>query len=111
MKNTVIATALIATFAGAVTVSAASSQSANPTTAVPVTWMPVGDVVAKLEAQGYEVLEIDREDGRYYEVEMRDANGFEVEAYVDAVTGTPLARGAGLDDDRDDDEHGESIDD
>ena len=61
--------------------------------------MPVSDVAAKLEALGYQVLEIEREDGRYYEVEMRDANGLKVEAYLNATTGEPLQMMSDMDDD------------
>ncbi|HRY23894.1 MAG: PepSY domain-containing protein [Geminicoccaceae bacterium] len=49
-------------------------------------WMTEDALRAKLQGMGYEVREIDRE-GNCYEVEGRDANGFEVEAYVDPVSG------------------------
>ena len=98
MNNTFLATTLIAFATTAFAVNAATDnvQPASPAT---IAWMPVGEVVAKMEAQGYQVLEIEREDGRYYEVEMRDANGFEVEAYLDATTGEPLRQISDMDDD------------
>ncbi len=49
-------------------------------------WMSEDALRAKLEGMGYEVREIDREHN-CYEVEGRDANGFEVEAYIDPVSG------------------------
>jgi len=98
MKKTLLATILIATTAVGFAVNAATDVS-NPAASAPVTWMPVADVVAKLESQGYQVLEIEREDGRYYEVEMRDANGLKVEAYLDARTGEPLSKKYDTDDD------------
>ncbi|MBM1558583.1 PepSY domain-containing protein [Sulfitobacter mediterraneus] len=100
MKKILLATTLIAVTATAFAVNAATDtvQPASPTNIV---WMPVGEIVAKMEAQGYQVLEIEREDGRFYEVEMRDANGFEVEAYLDATTGEPLRQMSDMDDDDD----------
>lgn len=100
MKKTLLATTLIAATVGGIAVNAATDgvQTSPP---APVTWMPVSDVAAKLEAQGYQVLEIEREDGRYYEVEMRDANGLIVEAYLNATTGEPLQMMSDMDDDDD----------
>lgn len=57
--------------------------------AAPVTWMPIGELAAKLETQGYTVREIERDDG-VYEVEATDANGQRVEAYLDPATGEPI---------------------
>ncbi|KCV81115.1 putative signal peptide protein [Actibacterium atlanticum] len=89
MKKTLLATTLIAATAVGFAVNAATDgvQTALP---APVTWMPVSDLAAKLEAQGYQVLEIEREDGRYYEVEMIDGGGLKVEAYLDATNGEPI---------------------
>ena len=89
MKKTILAATLVTFGLGAAAVTAAVAQSADAPSAPAVTWMPMDDVIAKLEAQGYVVTEIERE-GTYYEVEMRDANGFEVEAYLDAVSGEPV---------------------
>ena len=85
MKKTLLTAALIAT-AGAFAVGAATGQDAGTAPAATLAPMPMSDVIAKLAAQGYEVIEIER-DGAFYEVEMRDAKGFEVEAYLDVVTG------------------------
>ena len=96
MKKIILAATLVTFGVGAAAVSTAIAQTDDASSAVSVTSMLMADVIAKLEAQGYKVTEIERE-GAYYEVEMRDANGFEVEAYVDAATGEPVPY--------DDDEH------
>lgn len=49
-------------------------------------WMSVSDVAQKLEGLGYTVREIDRERD-VYEVEVTDANGLRLEAYLDPRTG------------------------
>ncbi|MEZ5863315.1 MAG: PepSY domain-containing protein [Geminicoccaceae bacterium] len=49
-------------------------------------WMSETELRTRLQGMGYEVREIDRE-GHCYEVEGRDANGFEVEAHIDPVSG------------------------
>lgn len=59
-------------------------------------WMSVSALAAQLEGQGYQILEIDRERGAW-DVEMIDANGMRVEAYLDPITGEPL-RGMEYDD-------------
>jgi uncharacterized membrane protein YkoI len=51
--------------------------------------MPASEILAEMEALGYEVVAIERERG-VYDLEMRDANGFEVEAYLDVYTGEVL---------------------
>jgi uncharacterized membrane protein YkoI len=51
--------------------------------------MSIAQIATMLEEQGYTVLEIELERGRY-DVEMIDANGMRVEAYLDAVTGAVL---------------------
>ena len=101
MKKTLLATTLIAVTATAFAVNAAT-DGVQTTSPAPTTWMSVSDVAAKLEAQGYQVLEIEREDGRYYEAKMRDANGLKVEAYLDASTGEPLPMMSDSDNDDDD---------
>lgn len=98
MKKTLLATTLIAATALGFAVNAAT-DGVQTTSPAPVTWMSVSDLATKLEAQGYQVLEIEREDGRYYEVEMRDANGLKVEAYLNATTGEPLQMMSDMDDD------------
>ena len=54
-------------------------------------WLGIGELTAKLEAQGYTVREVERDDGRY-EVELTDANGVRYEAKVDRSTGDILHR-------------------
>lgn len=51
--------------------------------------MSVAQVATMLEQQGYRILEIELERNRY-DVEMIDANGMRVEAYLDPVTGAVL---------------------
>jgi len=69
----------------------AQSGATAPTTRVEAApeWISVGELAARLEAQGYRVREIEREDGAY-EVEVVDANGFRMEARVDPTTGEIL---------------------
>lgn len=66
--------------------------------------MSIAQIATMLEDQGYTVLEIELERGRY-DVEMIDANGMRVEAYLDAATGAVLSYREDDDDrnDRDDD--------
>jgi len=52
-------------------------------------WMSVSQISAKLEAMGYDIREIEIEDG-VYEVEAVDKNGMRVEAYVHPATGEIL---------------------
>mgnify|MGYP006283915053 CR=1 FL=1 len=52
-------------------------------------WMPASAVARKLEDQGYTVREIERDDGAY-EVEVTDADGMRMEAYLDPRTGEVL---------------------
>ncbi|MDR9394207.1 MAG: PepSY domain-containing protein [Roseovarius sp.] len=54
-------------------------------------WMRVAELAQQLEAQGYTIHEIDTEYG-VYEVEMTDAQGMRVDAYLDPVTGKPVQR-------------------
>ncbi|SIO47697.1 Peptidase propeptide and YPEB domain-containing protein [Rhodovulum sp. ES.010] len=99
MKRTILFTAALASAAGLVALGEAqASPETAPAMAQPARWMPLGELIAKLESQGYTVLEAEREDGRYWEVKMRDANGMVVEAYLDPATGAPATR-LGRDDD------------
>ncbi|GAA0292069.1 PepSY domain-containing protein [Rhodovulum strictum] len=58
--------------------------------AQPVQWMALGTLAARLEAQGYTLLEAEREDGRYWEVKMLDRSGARLKARFDGATGTPI---------------------
>ncbi|MBY6202855.1 PepSY domain-containing protein [Maritalea mobilis] len=68
--------------------------------------MSVSEIAAMLEDQGYTIVEIEFERNRY-DVEMIDANGMRVEAYLNPVTGEVLPYrdddGYERDDDQDDD--------
>jgi hypothetical protein len=64
--------------------------------------MSVAEIATMLEAQGYTVLEIELEHGRY-DVEMTDANGMRLEAWLDPATGEVLPYADDDDDDDDDD--------
>ena len=61
---------------------AAQAQEQTPTQAR----LSVAEIATMLEAKGYTVREIELEHGRY-DVEMTDANGMRVEAYLNPVTG------------------------
>lgn len=50
------------------------------------------DVVADWETRGYDVLEIDREDGTVVEMKVITPEGTRVEMYVDAATNTILSQ-------------------
>lgn len=67
------------------------SVAAVPPAAVPPAdqWLSMSEIITRLEAQGYQVVEIERERNAY-EVEAIDGNGFRMEAYVDPVTGEPM---------------------
>jgi uncharacterized membrane protein YkoI len=47
---------------------------------------PISEIIAALEADGYTIEEVDRDDG-HWEIEARDRNGSEVEIKVDPATG------------------------
>jgi uncharacterized membrane protein YkoI len=103
MTRTIAFSSLLATAVGLFALGAAQSSAQEPSTtpSAPATtqWLPLEQLVSQLEAQGYTVLEAEREDGRYWEVEMTDANGMVIETYLDAATGAPLPAGTRRDDD------------
>lgn len=66
-------------------------------------WMSVESVAGKLRGQGYTLLEIERDDGRY-EAKVRDTQGRKFEVDLHRRTGEPLGRFERKDDDRDDDD-------
>lgn len=53
------------------------------------TWMSIGDLAAAVEAQGYTLVEVERDDG-VYEVNMLDPQGYRIEAHLDPTTGERL---------------------
>jgi uncharacterized membrane protein YkoI len=97
MKRTVLFSASLATALGLFALGA-SAQDQTP--AQTPNRMSIAQIATMLEDQGYTVLEIELERGRY-DVEMIDANGMRVEAYLDAGTGAVLPYRED-DDDRDD---------
>ena len=110
MKRTILFSASLATALGLFALGA-SAQDQTP--AQTQNRMSIAQIATMLEDQGYTVLEIELERGRY-DVEMIDTNGMRVEAYLDATTGAVLPY-RDDDDDRydgyDDDDRGERDDD
>lgn len=95
MKSMIILPAAIAAALVAGSAFAQSNGATPPSTQSQQgqgDWMSVSDLVAKLEADGYTIREIDRDDGAY-EVEMVDAQGLKVEGHFDRATGEPLPHG------------------
>lgn len=84
-------------FAGVTALPVLAQSNGQGRIAMPAAAKPVSEIAAMLEAKGYTVREIDREDG-VYEVELTNADGLRLEAYVDPTSGAFLN-----DDDRDDD--------
>lgn len=96
MKKTVLTAALLTAIAGGAGLAASAQASDDDNRygagAPPLTeWMSIADLATALEAQGYRVLEIEREHNAW-DVEMIDANGMRVEAYLDPLTGETLSR-------------------
>lgn len=52
-------------------------------------WMSPSEIADKLTSQGYEVFEIETDDGAY-EVDLVDKNGTRIEAHVHPATGEML---------------------
>jgi len=52
-------------------------------------WLPLDQIEQSLRSQGYEVHELEIDDGRY-EVEAIDPDGRRVELYIDPLTGKIL---------------------
>ncbi len=111
MKRTILFTAALGTAVGMFALGANAQQQTAPVQ--DQQRMSVAQIATMLEDQGYSVLEIELERGRY-DVEMIDSNGMKVEAYLDPATGAVLPyrdddddyrRGGDSDDryDRDDD--------
>jgi uncharacterized membrane protein YkoI len=84
-------TASLAAATSLVALGASAQQQGGMASAPRQTQAPMGivEVATMLEAQGYTVREIELERGRY-EVEMINAEGMRVEAYLDPVTGKVL---------------------
>lgn len=92
MRKTLSPAAFAAFAAILVAGSVASAQTAgngNPQNAPRAGWMSMSDIAAKVEGQGYRVLEIEIDDGAY-EIKAVDAKGLRVEADLDPSTGEPI---------------------
>jgi hypothetical protein len=92
MKRTILFSTMAAVAAAMLTAGAqASDDRGRARTDLPprAEWISIGQLAAKLEAQGYVIHEVDSDDG-YYEVEMSDAKGMRIEADLHPVTGEPL---------------------
>jgi len=95
MKRTILYTLSIAAALGLFAVGAQAQSTALSTER-----MSVAEIATMLDGKGYTVIEIELERGRY-DVEMIDANGMQVEAYLNPVTGEVLPY---RDDDHEDDD-------
>jgi hypothetical protein len=84
MKRTILFTAALATAVGMFTLGANAQQQTTQSQR-----MSMSQIASLLEGQGYTVIEIELERGRY-DVEMIDSNGMKVEAYLDPATGAVL---------------------
>jgi hypothetical protein len=100
MKRTVLFSASLASALGLFALGATAQTQAQTQDR-----MSIGQISTMLEGQGYKVLEIELERGRY-DVEMLDGQGRKVEAYLDPATGEvlPYRDDDGYDDDRYDDD-------
>jgi uncharacterized membrane protein YkoI len=87
MKRTILFTAVLGTVVGIFALGANAQQQAAPVQ--DQQRMSVAQIATMLEDQGYSILEIELERGRY-DVEMIDSNGMKVEAYLDPATGAVL---------------------
>lgn len=57
-------------------------------------WMPIDQVVSRVQQMGYTAEEIGRDDG-CWEIEARDRNGVKVEFKLDPVSGALVTRQGG----------------
>ncbi len=87
MKRTALFTASLATAVGLFALGANAQQQG--TQGSEQQRMSVAQIATMLEEQGYSILEIELERGRY-DVEMIDGNGMKVETYLDPATGAVL---------------------
>lgn len=87
MKRTILLTTSLATALGffALGVNAQQPDGTGPAQ----NRMSIAQIATMLEGQGYTVLEIELERGRY-DVEMINSDGMRVEAYLNPVTGAVL---------------------
>lgn len=101
MKRTILFTSSLAAAVGLFALGANAQQQGAQ--AQQQQRMNVAQIATMLEEQGYTVLEVELERGRY-DVEMIDSKGMRVEAYLDPATGKVLPY-------RDDDDYRDKRDD
>lgn len=92
MKRNILMTAALASVVGLSAIGAQAQdegKQARPPAQISER-MSLSQVASMLEGKGYSVVEIELEHGRY-DVEMTDANGRRVEAYLNPVTGEMLS--------------------
>jgi len=87
MTRTILFTASLAAGLGLAALGATAQQQGG--TGPAQDRMSIARIATMLEDQGYTVREIELERGRY-DVEMIDARGMKVEAYLNPVTGEVL---------------------
>ncbi|REC55157.1 PepSY domain-containing protein [Rhodosalinus sediminis] len=102
MRRSILFTAALATGLAALGAAAQQQDAAGAARQPVQDRMSVAEIATMLEGQGYTLREIELERGRY-DVEMIDANGLRVEAYLDPVTGGVLPYRDDRDRDDDDD--------
>ncbi|ODA67144.1 hypothetical protein A7A08_01890 [Methyloligella halotolerans] len=86
MRKTAIALAVLGAFAVA---TPAMADPVNRLNVPADKWMSPAELKSSLKDQGYDVREIETDDGAY-EVEMTDKDGTRIEAYVHPETGEIL---------------------
>lgn len=69
-----------------------SDESARCPQRAPAEWLSVDQVTAKLKEQGYSVRKVERSGHGCYEVKATDANGVQVEMYLDPATAAVVDR-------------------
>ncbi|MEC3861800.1 PepSY domain-containing protein [Mesobacterium sp. TK19101] len=98
MTRTILFAATLTTAASLFALGANAQSTGTPQ-------MTVAQIASMLAEQGYTVREIELERGRF-DVEMIDAKGMKVEAYLDAATGEVLPYADDDDSEDDDDDRG-----
>lgn len=91
MKHTTLfaTAAILALGSFAVTAQASGGEALQ---AIPATGerMSMSEVIGKLEAEGYRVDEIEFDDDGYYDVDLYDADGRDIDVDIHPVTGKVL---------------------
>jgi len=86
MKHLIIAALTLGSVAGA---GSAVAQNAGRLNVPQAEWQSPAAIADKLRGQGYQVIEIESDDGAY-EVELIDGKGVKIEAHVHPGTGELL---------------------